>query len=75
MAIFITRGFSFGVTELVTATKLHELVDLADWGIVGQTAGDIIYYNGTDWVRLPIGTSGQQLTVNATEDAPEWVSP
>jgi hypothetical protein len=75
MAIFITRGFSFGVTELVTATKLHELVDLADWGITGQAAGDIIYYNGTDWVRLPIGTTGQYLAVNATEDAPEWITP
>ncbi len=29
----------------------------------GQTRGDILYFNGTSWIRLAIGTVGQVLTV------------
>ena len=35
-------------------------------------AGAILYYNGTDWVNLAIGTSGQVLTVSSGE--PAWAS-
>lgn len=30
--------------------------------ISGQTQGDVLYFNGTAWVRLPAGTAGQVLT-------------
>lgn len=33
-------------------------------GFPGQTKGDLPYYNGLSWVRLPIGTFGQIPTVN-----------
>ena len=36
------------------------------------TAGDIIYYNGTTNTRLPIGSSGQVLTISSGE--PAWAS-
>jgi hypothetical protein len=36
------------------------------------TAGDVIYHNGTDNIRLAIGTAGQALVVNAGATAPEW---
>jgi hypothetical protein len=38
------------------------------------TQGDVIYYNGTDNVRLGIGTAGQALVVNSGATAPEWGS-
>ena len=37
------------------------------------TQGDIFYWNGTATVRLPKGTAGQVLTMNAGATAPEWV--
>ena len=37
-----------------------------------DAAGDIIYYNGTDYARLAIGTAGQALKVNSGATAPEW---
>jgi fibronectin-binding autotransporter adhesin len=40
----------------------------------GDTAGDTMYYDGTDWVRLAIGTAGQFLQVNGGATAPEWVT-
>jgi hypothetical protein len=36
------------------------------------TAGDTMYYNGTDVVRLPKGTAGQALVMNSGATAPEW---
>ena len=36
------------------------------------TVGDLVYYGGSGPVRLPIGTPGQVLKVNAAGDAPEW---
>ena len=34
--------------------------------------GDIVYYNGTTWVRLPPGTAGQVLTTNGAGANPAW---
>jgi hypothetical protein len=31
-----------------------------------------MYFNGTDWVRLPAGTSGQLLRTSGTGGAPYW---
>tara|TARA_Y100000593_G_scaffold69308_1_gene127307 strand:- start:1216 stop:4014 length:2799 start_codon:yes stop_codon:yes gene_type:complete len=37
-----------------------------------DAAGDVMYYNGTDYVRLAKGTAGQVLTINSGATAPEW---
>lgn len=36
------------------------------------TAGDTMYFNGTDVIRLGIGTAGQTLVVNSGATAPQW---
>jgi hypothetical protein len=59
----------------------------ADWGppdsvtisdllntMAGAADGDIIYRSGGAWVRLPKGTAGQVLKMNAGGTAPEWAS-
>jgi hypothetical protein len=40
--------------------------------VEGQTRGDLAYFNGTEWVRLPIGTSGQVLSTDG--DVPQWIT-
>lgn len=40
--------------------------------LAGLAQGDILYYNGTDWVRLGAGTSGQALITNGTGANPSW---
>lgn len=37
-------------------------------------AGDLLYYNGSTWTNLGIGTAGQVLTTNAGATAPEWAA-
>ena len=40
-----------------------------------QAAGDVAYFDGTDWVRLAKGEIGDVLTMNESETAPEWAEP
>ena len=40
--------------------------------ISGLAQGDILYYNGTDWVRLGAGTNGQFLKTQGTGANPNW---
>ncbi|RKZ28402.1 hypothetical protein DRQ36_10505, partial [bacterium] len=46
------------------------LDDLTDVTVSGVTEGDILYYDGTEWVNLGRGSDGQVLTSTAT--SVEW---
>jgi hypothetical protein len=70
---------------LGTISTVNSPVPIADGG-TGQTTqtaafdaldplttqGDIIYHDGTNSVRLPKGTAGQVLRMNAGATVPEW---
>ena len=43
----------------------------AGFAVGSDAAGDTLYYNGTSYVRLGIGTDGQVLTVNDAANAPQ----
>lgn len=45
---------------------------ISDLAIASQVAGDILYFDGTNWIRLAKGTASQVLKMNAGETAPEW---
>jgi hypothetical protein len=47
-------------------------VDGANIALGSDAQGDIMYYNGTDYVRLAKGTAGQALLMNSGATAPEW---
>ena len=79
------NGLSTTITNnAVTSAKIEDgtitALDIANNSVDGtkiniasNTAGDMMYYNGTDWVRVPAGTSGQLLQSNGTS-APTWVT-
>ena len=48
--------------------------DLDALAAIAGVEGDILYRNATTWTRLPKGTAGQVLTVNAGATAPEWAA-
>ena len=49
----------------ITGAKIAANTITGDKIALGSdAAGDIMYYNGTDWIRVAIGTDGQVLTVN-----------
>lgn len=40
----------------------------------GQATGDLLYFNGSVWTRLPSGTSGQFLKTQGNLSPPVWSS-
>lgn len=49
-------------------------VDGTDIALGSDAQGDVMYYNGTDWVRLGAGTSGDFLKTQGTGANPVWES-
>lgn len=45
-----------------------------DLDIASQAAGDVLYFNGTNWIRLAKGTALQSLQMNSSATAPEWAT-
>jgi hypothetical protein len=50
-------------------------IDGTKIALASQAAGDVMYYNGTDWIRLAKGTALQHFRMNAGATAPEWAAP
>lgn len=50
-------------------------VDGTKIALGSDAQGDLMYYNGTAWVRLAKGTASQLLAMNSGATAPEWVAP
>jgi hypothetical protein len=61
-----TVAIANGGTGATTATAAFDALAPT------TTAGDTMYFNGTDVVRLPKGTAGQALVMNSGATAPEW---
>jgi len=73
---FTAAALSGDVTMANTGavTIANNAVDGAMIAMGSDAAGDILYHNGTDYVRLPKGTAEQQLRVNSGATAPEWAT-
>jgi hypothetical protein len=70
-----TGNYAASGSEGGSATSVADnSVDGTDIALGSDAAGDVMYYDGTNWVRLPKGTAGQVLEMNAGETAPEWDS-
>lgn len=48
------------------------VASVEDLTITSEAQGDVLYFNGSNWVRLAKGTAGQVLEMNDGETAPEW---
>jgi len=57
-----------------TLTIADNAIDGTDISLTGEAAGDMTYFDGTDWIRLPKGTAYQSLVMNSGATAPEWQS-
>jgi hypothetical protein len=76
-SVNITGGSISGITDLAIAdggTGASTATEAFDNLSPTTTAGDLIFFNGSDNVRLGIGAPAQVLKVNAGATAPEWVS-
>jgi hypothetical protein len=57
--------------DAVTTSKIAaNAVDGTKINLTGNANGDLMYYNGTDWVRLAAGSNGEVLKI--TGGIPAW---
>lgn len=61
-------------TGSFAATIADNSVDGTDIALGSDAQGDVMYYNGTDWVRLAAGTSGQFLQTQGAGANPLWAA-
>jgi len=57
----------------VTPTWTNAIPNPTDLTIASQARGDILYFNGTNWIRLAKGTATYVLTMGAND--PGWSAP
>ena len=57
---------------VVAAGIADNAVSGAKIALGSDAAGDIMYYNGTDYIRLAKGTAAQALVMNGGATAPTW---
>ncbi len=48
------------------------VASVQDLTITSEAQGDILYFDGSNWIRIAKGTAGQVLEMNAGATAPEW---
>ena len=68
---FLTAGSGLDLTG-TTLTVADNSITGAKIALGSDAAGDIMYHNGTDYIRLPKGTADQVLTMNDGATAPGW---
>ena len=79
---FATDSTNVGATSVggdVTGTVSNiqiaaNAVDGTHIALGSDAAGDVMYYNGTNYIRLAKGTATQVLTMNSGATAPEWAA-
>ncbi|PKL84471.1 MAG: hypothetical protein CVV22_12830, partial [Ignavibacteriae bacterium HGW-Ignavibacteriae-1] len=64
---------TIGNDAITTAKIIDNAVDGEKIQISGNTTGSMMYYDGTDWVQLSPGVSGQLLQTSGAA-APTWVN-
>ena len=69
----IDLGTNGTITDLAAGGLPDNTVDGGNLAMGSDAAGDILYYNGTDYVRLAKGTDGQVLKL--ASGVPTWSDP
>jgi hypothetical protein len=70
----LTKDTSTGNATWKVASTVASFDDLTDVSVGSQAQGDVLYFNGTNWVSLPAGTSGYFLKTQGTGANPIWAS-
>ena len=73
--ITLTGDVTGSGTGSFAATIADNSVDGSDIALGSDAQGDVMYYDGTDWVRLAPGTSGHFLKTQGTGANPVWDAP
>ena len=69
---FVSLSGAIALSNAGVVTINPNVVDGTHIAIGGDAQGDVLQYDGTDYVVIPLGTMGQQLTVNEAATSLEY---
>ena len=69
-----TLGADATIDSSGNLTIANNSIDGTDIALGSDAQGDVMYYNGTDWVRLGAGTSGQLFQTAGAGANPAWAT-
>lgn len=78
LAAFNGAGAAVHISTTVSGDVSGTLpgpLTVTDLTITGEVQGSVLYYNGSNWVQLSPGTSGQFLRTNGVSSNPSWATP
>ncbi|MDO8662678.1 MAG: hypothetical protein Q7K98_05610 [Candidatus Omnitrophota bacterium] len=61
--------------QRITSVGYAIKAEKADFLTTPADQGDILYYNGSAWTKLPAGSPGQFLQTQGVGSSPQWVAP
>jgi hypothetical protein len=62
-------------SKLATSTDISTAGKVTDLTITGEAQGEILYFDGTNWTSLGVGTAGQALVTAGAASNPYWGEP
>lgn len=71
----LTQGANDPAWAAATGGGASTLDDLTDAVITSAEQGDVLYYNGENWVNLAHGSAGQYLKTGGNAANPSWDTP
>ena len=74
VAVSVNPSGDVDVSNAGAFTVQDNSVDGTDIALGSDAIGDVLYYDGTNWVRLAAGTDGKYLETNGAA-APTWTYP
>jgi len=70
----MTINFDGGLTPSGDLGGTWVTPTVTDLTITGESQGDLLYFNGANWIKVDLGTSRSVLAVNDGATAPVWVA-
>ena len=70
----VTINGNGSVTGISAGGLPDNIIDGGNIALGSDAQGDVMYYNGTDYIRLAKGSASHVLTMNSGATAPEWAA-
>jgi len=71
----INASAAIAWSKMASSTDISSTGTVTDLTIASEAQGDVIYFNGTNWVRLAAGTAGYSLLTGGAGANPSWGMP
>lgn len=62
-------------SKMASSTDISATGTVTDLTISGEAQGEVLYFDGTNWVSLGVGTAGQALLTAGASSNPYWGEP